>query len=253
MKKLSILVISILLTFSLTATAAAQSPAPSPSGDNATLSDKLNKEINNLKEKIASRVSELNLVEKRGVIGTVTEASGNQVTITDLAGKTRFIDVDEITKFSSPNNKNFGLSDLSKGTKITALGLYNKQSKRLLARFINTNVDPVYLSGTIASVDTKNFQLTMIGNNQKETKVDNQTTTKIFTYAKDSGFTKLGFSKITAGERVFVMGYPDKTDPAMIVADRIITIPELPKNDNVVVPEQPKATGAQPTAAPARR
>lgn len=252
MKKTLALITTLFLILSA-GQAYAQSPSPSAAAqDKSAITDKLNQEINNLKEKIASRVSELNLVEKRGIIGTVTEVSGNQVTLSDLAGKTRFMDVDEITKFSSPNNKNFGISDLTKGTRITALGLYNKQSKRLLARFINTTVDPVYVSGTISSVDTKNFQLMVISNDGKETKIDNQNTTKIFSYEKGGSFTKLGFSKLTVGERTFVIGYPDKRDKTMIVADRIIAIPSLPKNSNVVLPEQP-AISTLPTTPSTRR
>lgn len=224
--------------------AAAATPTPTPTDEKSAISDKLNQEINNLKEKIASRVSELNLVEKRGLIGTIAEVSGNQVTITDLSGKSRFIDVDEITKFSSPGNKSFGISDLTKGTRITTLGLYNKQSKRLLARFINTTADPVFVSGSIGSVDTKNFTLTVLSDKQKETKIDNQNTTKIFNYSKDGGMAKLGFSKLTTGDRVFVMGYPDKSNPSMIVADRIVVAPSLPKSGDVVIPEQPETNSA---------
>lgn len=253
MKK-TILFITALIFTAFAGQTYAQTGTPAPTvADKSAISERLNQEINNLKEKIASRVSELNLVEKRGLIGTVSEVSGNQVTITDLNGKTRFIDVDEITKFSSPNNKNFGVSDLTNGTKISALGLYNKQSKRLLARFINATVDPVYISGTIASVDTKNFQLTIIAADQKESTIDNQSSTKISSYAKDGGFTKLGFSKITAGERVFVMGYPDKTNKKLIVADRIVVAPSLPKSGTVILPDQPATTGTQQGVSPAVR
>jgi hypothetical protein len=240
MKKIISIMTVFVLSVSLATPAFALSPTPVPSpasSDKSAISDKLNQEINNLKEKIASRVSELNLVEKRGMIGTITEASGNQISITDLTGKTRFIDVDEITKFSSPSSKTFGLSDLTKGKKISALGLYNKQSKRLLARFINTSVDPVYVSGTISEMDTKNFRLTMLGSNQKQNNIDIQTTTKIFTYSKDDGLVKTGFTKLTPGQRAFVMGYPDKTDASLTVASRLIVVPSLPKNANVVVPE----------------
>jgi hypothetical protein len=246
-------IVSVITLFLLIVSAGqtyAQSPVPSKAAaDKSAISEKLNQEINNLKEKIASRVSELNLVEKRGIIGTVSEVSGNQVTITDLTGKTRFIDVDEITKFSSPSTKTFGISDLTKGTRITALGLYNKQSKRLLARFINATVDPAFISGTVSSVDAKNFNITVTSADKKEIKVDNQNTTKILTYEKEVGFAKLGFSKLAVGDRTFVMGYPDKTDPKMIVADRIIVIPSLPKNGNVALP----AADANPTTAPVKR
>src|SRR2546423_2045460 len=107
----------------------ALTPTANPTGTNPTVSQKqdvLVNQINQLKEKIASRVAELNLVEKRGVIGTVSDVSANQISITDITGKTRYVDVDEITKFSSSQaKKSFGLSDLTKGTRISVLGLYN--------------------------------------------------------------------------------------------------------------------------------
>ncbi len=250
MKKTILLTVILLTSIVGNVDAQTATPKPEPtSADKSAISERLNEEINNLKEKIASRVSELNLVEKRGLIGTISEVSGNQVTITDLAGSTRFIDVDEITKFSSPSNKNYGISDLTKGTRISTLGLYNKQSKRLLARFVNATVDPVFISGTISSVDVKNFQLTVVSSDQKQSKIDNQTTTKTTAYDKDGGFTKLGFSKITAGEKVFVMGYPDKTDKTLIVADRIVVLPGLPKSGNVMIKE-PAVSSAPATKRP---
>ena len=105
----------------------AQTAAPTVADD--TVDDK----INSLKDKIASRVAELKLVEKRGFYGAVIEISGTQLTVTDQKNATRFIDVDELTKFSSPSAKeSFGISDITKGTKIAIIGLYNKQSKKEL-------------------------------------------------------------------------------------------------------------------------
>src|SRR5579859_2417101 len=73
-------------------------------------------QINNLKERIASRVAQLNLVEKKGIIGTVSDVSETQLTITDMKGDNRIVDVDELTKFSSPSAKStFGISDITKG------------------------------------------------------------------------------------------------------------------------------------------
>ena len=50
---------------------------------------------------IASRVAQLKLVEKRGIIGTVTNVTNTQITLSDIQNNTRFIDVDELTKFTS--------------------------------------------------------------------------------------------------------------------------------------------------------
>ena len=198
-----------------------------------------------------SRVAQLNLVEKRGIIGTVTDVSANQVTVTDIAGNTRNIDVDEITKFSSPSTKSsFGLSDLTKGTKISVLGNYNKDSKRILARFISVTVDPTFLTGAISDVDRTNFTITMAMTGQKQQKIDIQSTTKISVYTKDQGLTKYGFSKMNIGDRLSVVGFPSKTDKTLFEPDRIIVFTELPKDPKVVVEQVTPSSGSGKTLTP---
>ncbi len=220
--------------------AATTTPTPTKTIPSVTgkegINEKLNAQINELKEKIASRVSELNLVDRRGMIGVVTDVSGNKITLTDVLGKTRFVDVDEITKFSSASNKSFGLSDITKGTRLSIIGIYNKQSKRILASFINTTVDPTFLSGTISDLDTKNFFITLTTVDGKKVKLDIQTSTKIFSADKSYELSKLGFSKLEIGDRLIAIGYPDKKDANVIVPTRIIDLAVLPKNPKISVP-----------------
>lgn len=220
---------------------------PSPTKTNSLGKENLNEQINELKEKIASRVSELKLVEKRGMIGTVSEVSTTKITLTDLSGKTRFVDVDEITKFTS-SQKNFGLSDLTKGTKITVLGIYNKQSKRILARFIEVTVTPTYLSGVVSDMDTKNFTLTVATEDDKSVNVDVENTTKILAYDKTDGLAKYGFSKMDVGDRVAIIGYPDKKDKTLLVGTRIIDLAALPKNPKIIVKQPTPTAEAQKDA-----
>ncbi|MBI5123377.1 hypothetical protein HZA75_05980 [Candidatus Roizmanbacteria bacterium] len=253
MKKQILTIISLLLIFSAVP-AYAVTPTPTDKTTHSPtikpgVSEKLNNQINELKEKIASRVSELNLVEKRGMIGVVTEVSGNKITLTDVAGKTRLVDVDEITKFSSAANKSFGLSDITKGTRLSILGLYNKQSKRILARFINTTTDPNFLSGSISELDTKNFFITITTLEQKQIKIDVQTSTKLLTANKDGDLTKYGFSKMEIGDRIVVIGYPDKKDTKVIVSDRVIIFSTLPQNPKIKVnkPEPTETQAPSPT------
>lgn len=250
MKKILSIILSLILFISFTHTVNAAAQKTTPTVAPTEKDEKLNTQINQLKEKIASRVAELNLVEKRGVIGVVTEVSAHQITLTDVSGKNRMIDVDEITKFSSASNKNFGLSDLTKGTKISVLGLYNKQSKRILARFISIATIPNFFSGTISEIDKKNFIITVVTEDQKQTKVDIQTSTKILTQEQDAGLIKYGFSKLAVGNRVFVVGTPNKKDPSLFVATRFITLPQLPSNPNVVI-SQPETVAATEAITPA--
>jgi Na+-transporting methylmalonyl-CoA/oxaloacetate decarboxylase gamma subunit len=198
--------------------------------------DKLNTQINNLKDRIASRVAELQLVEKRGAVGTVTEASSSQMTITDTSDKSIIVDVDEITKFESlANDEDFGISDIKKGMKISVVGNYNKQSKRILARYVDETNVPIYVKGMVASVDDDEGTLTVATEKDRTVTVDVETVTKTSEYA-DGDIAKSGFSQIEVGDRVAVQGYPDKKDNSRVVATRVLLFPGLPKNPKIVVP-----------------
>lgn len=221
----------------------ASTPTPVP------LNEKLSSQINDLKERIASRVAQLKLVERRGIIGTVTDVTNTQITLSDLKDETRFVDVDELTKFSSSSSKDFGISDIGKGTKLGVLGLHNKESKRILARFVEVVSVPKFYHGVVSSVDDKNFILTIALVNKKQVITDIENTTKTFIYTKASGLSKSGFSKINIGERILVVGFPDKKDKDRIIASRVILFPELPKNPNITLTiSTPKL---QETIAPA--
>ncbi len=214
-------------------------PTTSPTpGQKSHLIDNLDQQINDLKDRIASRVAQLKLVEKRGAIGTVMDISGTQITLTDLRKNTRFVDVDELTKFSSPSAKGtFGISDITKGTKLGVLGLYNKQSRRILARFVDVLVTPTVLNGAIASIDSGKFSFKMVTADEKQYTVDIENITKTRVYTKADGLTKSGFSKIAENENVLVVGFPDVKNANKIIASRIILFPDLPVNPKIVIPQ----------------
>lgn len=186
-----------------------------------------------LQERIASRVAQLNLVEKKGIIGTVTDLAETQLSVTDIHGNIVFIDVDELTKFTSVNFKTIGISDLTKGSTVGVLGLYNKESRRILARFIDVMTFPQVLSGAVTGIDNQNYNLTLATLDKKNITIDVENVTKTYTYTKTTGMVKAGFSKINKGERLMVIGYPDVKDPNKILAARIIRFPDLPINPRI--------------------
>ena len=55
--------------------------------------------IDEIKDKIASTVAQLNLVSKKGVMGEITKIEKTQLTI-ERNGETRQVDVDEITAYN---------------------------------------------------------------------------------------------------------------------------------------------------------
>lgn len=218
--------------YPLRAHAVTTTPAPTTANEKPSPESQINK----LKDRIASRVAELKLVERRGIIGSVTEVSNTSITLSDIQNTTRIVDVDELTKFSSPSAKgSFGISDITKKTKLGVLGLYNKQSRRLLARFVDVLISPIVIHGVVQQVDKDEFTI-KVATERETFLVDVQTTTKTSSYTENSGIVRSGFSKIKDGQRILVVGFPDKTDETKIIPTRIITFPELAKNPRISAP-----------------
>lgn len=206
--------------------------------------------INELKDRIASRVAQLNLVERRGAIGFVTDVSDTQITANDPQDNIRFIDVDELTKFSSPSAKEaFGISDISKGSKIGVLGLFNKQSKRLLARFVDILILPKSIHGSVSGIDKENFTIKIMTEKGEEILADIETTTKVKSYTKEDGLIKSGFSKIQENTRIILIGFVDTNDKNRVVASRILIFPEIPGNQKIPL-SKPAANTKEITPTP---
>ena len=192
-------------------------------------------QIDDLKNRIASRVAQLKLVEKKGIIGTVTDATNSQITLNDINGNVRFIDVDELTKFSNPNasGTSFGISDIDKNMKLGVLGLYNKQSRRILARQVTVLTMPKILMGAIYSIDSKNFNFYIVSEDNKQTFIDVETVTKTYSYSTGATLVSAGFSKIKVDESVIIIGFPDKQNPDHILASRVLLFPDVPKSPKI--------------------
>jgi hypothetical protein len=236
--------LSIALFFVLTLTflvlhSVSLAASPATPTVNQTLLEKLGNEI-------ASKTAQLNLVEKRGIIGVVADSSSAQITLTDVSGNTRFVDVDELTKFSSDTNSSFGISDVKKGMTLGVLGLYNKQSRRILARNIDVeSAFPTIVFGEVSTVDKVNFEITVVKENGGKTVVEIEDITKIYSFLGET-LTKSGFSKTQAAQTVSVTGFPDKQDSNKLMASQVIVLPnvQLDYNLNLANPTITPSTGS---------
>ena len=237
MKKVLKILFCFILLITLIVTKAAFALTPTPTASVQT-------QVDELKTKIASKVAQLKLVEKRGIIGTVTDSSDTQITLTDTNGNTRIVDVDEITKFSSPSSDSFGISDIRKGSLLGVLGIYNKDSKRLLARDI-TSVSPYpkIIFGAVASIDKGKFEITVVKQNQQRIVAEIEDITRTYSYSGDT-LAKSGFSKMAEKSTVIVIGFSDKQDPAKIIALRIIILPDIDTSSRI------NLSAAAPTIVP---
>jgi hypothetical protein len=222
MKKNIIIYLTILMVITIFTGSANAAITPTPT-KTTTLLEKVANEI-------ASKTAQLNLVEKRGIIGTVTDSSGTQITLSDINGNIRFIDVDELTKFSSSSSKSYGISDVTKGSILGVLGLYNKQSRRILARSITVQSPfPNVIYGSIVQIDKTNYELTVVKQNKQKVVIEIQDVTKTSSYTAGT-LTKSGFSKTQNLETIIAIGFPDKQDTNKILATNIILLPDIQTN-----------------------
>lgn len=250
MKKLIIiLAISIITSFAFSKTANAATPSATPDATISAIPTTDDTKLKKLLDNVNASLKKKDLISKRGIIGTVTDVSETQITITDLQNTTRFIDVDEITKFESSDSTktSFGISDITKGTTIGAFGLYNKESQHLLARFVDALILPQFVNGVITDIDSKNFNLTITTVDKPTLTISVETSTKTYSYTKDTDLVKTGFSKIITGERISVVGFTDLHDKNIIIASRIYLFPDLPKNPNIKLSKPVLTSTSTPT------
>jgi hypothetical protein len=161
----------------------------------------------------------------------------------------RFIDVDELTKFASPSAKeSFGISDITKGQQLGVIGLYNKQSQRLLARFVNVVSSKKTLFGTLSDADTSEFTINL-KNNNTVTIVDVEKTTKIDAYSKENGVAHSGFSKIKGNEYAVVTGFSNSKEKNRISAERILILSDLSSS----APQEESQTSPTPSPTPKKK
>ncbi len=251
---ITILSTSLLLAGMPSIVVAQTSPTPSVSPNPSSSANKLEQQINSLKERIASRVAQLKLVDKRGIMGKVTDVTDTQLTITDMQGSIRIIDVDELTKFSSPDAKgSFGISDIKKDMTIGVIGLYNKESRHLLARWVDVSANPIILSGAILSLDKPNYNFKLITPTNDQWTIDVENLTKTLSYTKEDGVLHSGFSKLQEKQRVMVVGFVDKQDPTKIVASRITVFPSLPINPSIVLIKQEDIAPVTPSTGSGKK
>lgn len=212
----------------------------------------IEQQIDQLKDKIASRVAQLKLVEKRGVIGKVNDLTDTQISLTDVKGNIRFVDVDELTKFSSLQGGSFGISDIKKGETLGVLGLYNKQSRRILARSVSQLSLPKMLNGNIASLDSDNFVFHIATDKNEQFDISVETTTRTLAYDSVSQeLVRSGFSRLKVNQKVFVRGA--EKENKKISAEKIIVFPDIVKTQQSLNVEPPTSTGSGKKLTPITR
>lgn len=191
----------------------------------------VDKDIQILKEKIATKVAELRKNNVRGVSGVVQTNSGKKITIKSDNQNTYTINIDPvITKFyqiSGTQTKDMEQADASKGSYVIVTGVINDKEVDANAVYIDEQL--VVRSGKVTEVDKADFFLRVATTDKENLTIDVETYTKLqMVDIKTLASEKVGFSKIKEGDTVHIVYEVTgkEREPDRFSAQKILIIPQ---------------------------
>ncbi|MEK7129957.1 MAG: hypothetical protein AAB803_02965 [Patescibacteria group bacterium] len=220
MMRLSLLTLLTLLTI-LPAAKVGAAPEATPTANV--------KQIEDLKERLATKVAQLRQSSRRAIAGTVKTVSVSTATIETKTKDIKIELTDDIVIVQNLRGKRTKLTvdDLAKGDNVVVFGEYDATLDLLRAKVIFIQAtQPERLAGTATAVDTKEFTVTLATPEGKTIIVDIEKTTKI-TLWDGQKLTKGGFSKIVAGDTVHLVGTTVPKKENRVSAIRILDIGNL--------------------------
>ncbi len=183
--------------------------------------------LDDLKERLATKVAQLRTSENRAFFGLVKSKT---VATFVIETKTKDIKIDipddvTVARYLQKKRVNLTMEDVAKGELVTVYGEYDTTLELLKASFILIeSASPLRLSGTVSSIDPKDFSLMLATRTGQIYIVDIETTTKVTRWDKTHKFAKSGFSKMVEGETIHVVGTPVPKKDNRISAIRILNL-----------------------------
>ena len=198
-------------------------------GQEKTATSSSEKEVEILKEKIASKVAELRQENNQAFSGKIVNLSENQIEIKDKDDKKVLIKLDPtLTKYYRIKNnqkKEINFSDLEKNDYIVVSGITTDKG-------VNANlifVDEKYLVefGRVIEINKDSYWLKINTITNENIILDIETYTKqLMLNIKDLQLEKTGFSKIKEGDMINFVAKDEKNENNHFSAQKIIVIPQ---------------------------
>lgn len=223
MKAFLAIVIFLILCPNITHAATKSSATPSAT----PLSKEVKEKIDDLKERLATKVAELRRTSPKAIYGTITNISLSSATI-DAGQKAYKIELTDdivVTQILKGKRTKSKTDTLKKDDIVTVFGAYDETLDMLQAKHIviEPKQSPKRLHGTITDINKKDNSFTMKGIDGTTYTIDVETTTKNNAWSPDKGIQKSGFSKLEQNMFVTVLGTEQERQPDRYTAARILT------------------------------
>lgn len=196
-----------------------------------TLSTTPNKSLDDLKERLATKVAQLRDVVTRAIYGKVSSISVNSAMIetTTKNYKIEYEDDIKVAQIINGKRTDLTIDDIDTSDPVSVFGAFDATLELLKAKFIFIESKKVYtrLSATITDIDREGFAITVLASDGKTMTADIEKTTKAFGWTAVDGIVKSGFSKMAIGDSIHLIGLPDPKKETNIQALRILDLGNL--------------------------
>jgi hypothetical protein len=237
-KKILLIIATLVLaqqTYATTATSAATSTPKANS-------------IDDLKERLATKVAEMRQTQKKAIYGTIKTVSVSTITVETKTSDVKIELTDAIKVFQTIKEKRTTLTqeDLEKGDIVSVFGDYDSGLDLLKAKVIVIQDAPAQrISGVVTGIDKKEFTATIDIGEGKTYIVDIEKTTSVYGFDIEKGVVKGGFSKLEVGAIAHVVGTAVPKKENRISAIRFLDMGNL---TGVPVTPTPTVMSITPTA-----
>lgn len=252
-RKLLVSIFACFLTVVPSVLAASATPSATPKTSTVSATTK---KIEDLKDRLATKVAELRQTSRRAIYGTVKSTS-----ITSFVVETKTKDVkieltDEIKVVQNLKGKRTTLTteDIAKGDTVTVFGEYDTMLDLLKAAvvIIQSAAIPERVAGQVTARDDKEFTLTITTPQGQTYTIDIEKATKALAWDREKKeIGKSGFSKIATGSTIHVVGSAVPKKERRINADRILDLSNLSAPvGQIAQPTPTKQSTPTPTKKP---
>lgn len=252
MKKFSFIIVVFFILAS-TVHAATPTKAASPSGTLTPTSTSVPNQIDDLKERLATRVAQLRQSQKKALAGTVKAITISTITIETKTSDVKIELVDSLKVFQTIKDKRTALTteNIEKGDSVVVFGDYDTSLDLMKAKvIIIQNPQPDRIHGVITAIDKKEFTITVETPEKQSYVVDIEKITTIRNFTATDGIVKGGFTKVETGSAVHVTGTNVPKADHRISALRILDLGNLTGMTPTATPTVVATETASPSATP---
>lgn len=190
--------------------------------------------ITDLKERLATRVAELQSINKRSFFGILKEKTDTKFTVTYKESE-KPIAADTETSFYTQNDvmkrTDTDIDSLEPGQSVTVFGSLDLDQKTIIAQTVIAQELPETMFGIVTAVDNSDGTFTVNADTSTVFDYEIGTTCSMYTGKKDTGknLETCGLSKMSVDDLVIVRGKPDSTTISRAKALRILILPHPEK------------------------